>query len=288
MISIFSKRAFLNINPSQDYDPSRKPHKGGHLMRVSSMIRADQITDRIGDSRLNPESGYENDVCIYVKPRVQKGDDFEFKGRVNYLDIIDGHNLGQLLINHPDVICIVCSKADEETMKSVIKNKIIYIPQHHCNFERLQRKSDAVRRIGVIGELPAFEFLPKGLDEALKERNIELVKFSRFFSRQDVVDFYMSIDMQIVWRPWKKILSNPLKIVNAASFGIPTIALNEKAFEEIHGAYFPVKDFDHLLQKLDDYIAHPELHSDIADHHREKAEFYHIDNVTDMYRGLNK
>ena len=46
-ISIFAKEAFLNINPSQPFRIRTKPIRGGHLQRVSSMIRGDQITDFI-------------------------------------------------------------------------------------------------------------------------------------------------------------------------------------------------------------------------------------------------
>ena len=90
MISIFTKRAFFNINPHEDYDKRTKPPRG-HLMRVSSMIRGDQIADYIG-AKLNPSSGFEDDVCIYVKPHVERPP-FDFKGKKSYLDIVDGWGL---------------------------------------------------------------------------------------------------------------------------------------------------------------------------------------------------
>lgn len=287
MISIFAKEAFLNINPSQPFRLRTKPIRGGHLQRVSSIIRGDQIAEAIG-AKYNPTSGYENDTCIYVKPRVPKGEDFKFEGRKAYLDIIDGHNLGQVALKHPEVGVIVCSKADELIMKSVIPNEIVYIPQHHCNFERQVKKVDAIRRIGVIGELPAFEFLPKGLDEELKKRNIELVKFSRFFTRKDICDFYMSIDLQIVWRPYKKLLSNPLKIVNGMAFGVPTIALDERAFLELQNYYVPVNSFEEFLKELDRLRENKPGYIGFGRRIIEKSEYYHIDNIAKMYRSLDK
>src|SRR3972149_3581238 len=110
MISIFAKPSFLNINPSQSFKDRVSPPRG-QLMRVSSTIRGDQIADQIG-AKLNPTSGYENDVCIYIKPMVRKGEDFKFEGRRAYIDIIDGHNLGGLVAKYPDVGAIVCSRAD--------------------------------------------------------------------------------------------------------------------------------------------------------------------------------
>src|SRR6267142_3781020 len=112
MISIFAKEAFLNVNPHEPFRLRTKPVKSGHLQRVSSIIRGEQIAEAIG-ARFNPKSWYQEDTCIYVKPRVQNGDDFVFEGKKNYVDIVDGHNLGQVLLKHPDVGCIVCSRTDE-------------------------------------------------------------------------------------------------------------------------------------------------------------------------------
>ena len=287
MISIFAKPAFLNVNPNEAFKDRTKPVRSGHLMRVSSMIRGDQIATTIG-AKLNPESGYEDDVCIYVKPHVRKGNDFNFEGRKVYLDIVDGHNLGELALKHPEVTVIVCSQVDYDTMSKVIPNKIILIPQHHCNFERFERTRRKIKSVGVIGTKHAFPHLPKGLREALAERKIELIEFSRFFKRQDIIDFYMSIDLQIVWRPYKKLLSNPLKIVNAASFGIPTIALNEPAFHELEGNYLGVNSLEGLLSELDYLVKKPKIYDIRSWYCVRKAEEYHINNIAKLYKELDQ
>jgi hypothetical protein len=288
MLSFFYREAFLNVNPGEPLRLRTKPIKSGHIMRVSSIIRGDQIANYLG-AKINPTSGYDNDTCIYVKPQVRKGDDLKLEGKKAYLDIIDGANLALVAHRHPEVGVIVCSKADYKIMSNELpNNKIVLIPQHHCNFERIKRTRTEIKRVGVIGTRGAFPFLPKGLKEALAERGIELIEFSNFFSRQDIIDFYMSIDLQIVWRPYKKILSNPLKIVNAASFGIPTIALDELAFEEFYGCYMPVRNFDEFLEKLDNYISYPELHDSMSKRMIELAEEYHIENVAKLYKELDK
>lgn len=286
MISIFAKEAFLNVNPSQPFRLRTKPLRGGHLQRVSSMIRGDQITDQIG-AKFNPEGGYENDVCIYVKPYVRADQDFVFEGRKAYLDIIDGHNLGQLALKHPEVGVIVCSQADYETMSSVIPNKIVLIPQHHCNYDRVKRTRTEIKTVGVIGTSGAFPFLPKGLKEELEKRGMELIEFSRFYSRQDIINFYQKIDVQMVWRPYKKLLSNPLKMVNASSFGIPTIALDEKAFKEMAGCYLPVRNFEEFLAALDRLRNSSELYSALSDSCLYKAEEYHIETIGELYKELD-
>lgn len=286
-ISIFAKQAFLNVNPSQTYIHNGEKPKRGHLMRVSSMIRGDQIADRIG-ARYNPTEGYQDDVCIYVKPHLKKNNmDFHFEGKKAYIDIVDGHNLGHLMKRYPEVGVIVCSKADYDTMKAELTNEIVLIPQHHCNFDRIVREREGITRIGMIGEENAFEWLPAGLERELKERGIELVKFSKFFTRADIIDFYMGIDIQIVWRPYKKVLSNPLKIVNASSFGIPTVALDEKAFWEMKGCYIPVDNMESLLFAID-RLKEPWLYWTYSTACLAKSEEYHIDNIGELYKNLDK
>ena len=285
-ISIFAKEAFLNTNPHEPFRVRTKPVRAGHLQRVSSMIRGDQIADLIG-AKFNPTSGYENDVCVYVKPMVRKGDDFKFEGKP-YLDIIDGHNLGQVLLKHPEVTGVVCSQADYDTMSRVVPNKLVLIPQHHCNFERVKRTRKGIKTVGVIGVAEAFSFLPKDLKPELEKRRLELLEFSHFFSRQDIIDFYQQIDLQLVWRPYKKLLSNPLKLVNAASFGIPTIALDEKAFKELDGAYLPVDTFSGFLTVLDSLVASPSTYNRYSEECIRQAERYHIENIAKLYLNLGK
>ena len=126
-ISIFAKKAFLNINPSQDFDKRTKPIRGGHLQRVSSMIRADQVAEYLG-AKLNPRRGYKNDVCIYVKPHVKSGGDFKFEGKRSYLDIIDGWALLPILGKHLEVSIIACSKQDYLNLSNIMPNKVVLIP----------------------------------------------------------------------------------------------------------------------------------------------------------------
>src|SRR3990172_9944834 len=113
MISIFAKPSFLNINPSQSFKDRVSPPRG-QLMRVSSTIRGDQIAEQIG-AKLNPESGFENDVCIYVKPYWREPFEFHFAGRP-YLDIIDTYKLTRLANRFPEVTVITCSKNDQRVI----------------------------------------------------------------------------------------------------------------------------------------------------------------------------
>lgn len=278
MINIFAKEAFLNTNPSQPFKERTKPVVAGHLQRVSSMIRGDQIADYIG-ANLNPdpETTDPNDTNIYVKPMVRKGADLEMRGKA-WIDIIDGHNLGQVALKHPEVGIITCSEVDAAAMRSCVPNKVVCIPQHHCNFERLQHDTYSVETVGVIGTEDSFKHIPESIEKGLAEYGVKLLKYSKFFTRQDIIDFYMQIDVQLVWRPYKKRLSNPLKIVNAGSFSIPTVALDESAFEEVYGMYVPVSNADRALSAI--------INLHLLEFDYSKAENYHISKIAERYKAL--
>lgn len=284
MISIFAKEAFLNTDPHQPFKKENY-HGRGHLQRVSSMIRGNQIADRLG-AKFNPTKGYKNDICIYVKPHIKKGTKkFNF-AKKSYIDIIDGHNLGELAKEYPKVGVIVCSHADYKIMSEELENKVVLIPQHHCNFDHVERTREGIKNVGIIGVDKAFDFLPKGTEKKLNDLGIKLIKFSKFFERQDIIDFYMNIDLQIVWRPYKKVLSNPLKIVNAASFGIPTVALDEPAFAEVSGAYIPAKYNEELITFVEAFKENPDFYEMYKEDCLRIAEPYHIDNIIKLYKEL--
>jgi hypothetical protein len=273
-ISIFAKRHF-------------RARRDGHLQRVSSIIRGYQIAEYLG-AKLNPTEGFESDVCIYVKPHVKPVDDIPFYGHA-YLDIIDGNNLIHLAQKHPDVSVITCSYASFSSVTSQINNKVILIPQHHCNFERFQKKGADVLTVGCIGTKSAFVNIPPQLIESIKALGIHFIEFSNFQSREDIVDFYKKIDVQMVWRPYMReasTLSNPLKIVNAASFGVPTIALDEMAFYEMKGYYFPVETEKEFIDQLIRLKSSTALYSEYSEKCFKKAENYHITRVGKLYKDL--
>lgn len=285
-VSIFAHRAFLSVSPSQEFVYSGTKPGRGYLKRVSSIIRADQIAEAIG-AKLNPKRGYQKDVCIYVKPELDSSGDLKFEGKSSYLDVIDELGYVPVLKKHPQVSAIVLSENDYLTLASEgITNRIVLIPQHHCNFDREKRTRKKVTTVGIIGTRPAFSYLPADLNPHLTQRGMNLLMFSEFFKRQDVIDFYKKIDIQIVWRPYRKKLANPLKIVNAASFGIPTIALEETYFKEMGHCYMGVRSLDHFLIELDRLRASPTRYDAYSALCLKKSEEYHIDNISKLYKNL--
>ncbi len=273
---------------------AKPPFEIRHLMRVSSIIRGEQLAAYMQNARLNPLSGYEDDVCIYVKPNIRPGNDYKFEKR-SWIDVHDGFDLRHTLRKYPEVGCISMSDHSTYVLKQYIKNKIVTIPQHHMNFEKAVRnEKNGILRVGVTGSPAAFGVIPDQIRQGLKDRNIQLVEWSHFYPRTSVAKFHERIDLHLQWRPWRKNLSSPLKIVNAASFGVPTIALitDEPSFEmEVPGCYIGVDTPEKWLTELDTLMSPDGTTSDryneIVKTCLETAEKYHIDNNIKLFQELD-
>jgi len=246
------------------------------MMSLSSLIRGHQIAERLG-AKLNPTEGYENDVCIYVKPGERK-----FEG-IPYIDIVDEEGA---LIRHPEIPVIACSEFSGKVLSKYPHKKIVVIPQQHCNFERLKRTRNDITCVGMIAQPGAWPYVPKEIGERLKERGIEFVQYSNFLTRQDIVDFYQKIDVQVMWRPFNLKMGNPLKLVNAMSFGVPTIALPDNGILELEGYYLKAYTPDDVITQLDRLIREPSLYEEYSLKGLAKAEEYHIDNICKLYKEL--
>lgn len=255
-----------------------------HLQRVSSMIRGEQIAAYMLGCRLNPPSGYEDDICIYVKPYIGRGQEFKFEKR-SYIDLLDAYGLTEVLNRYPEVSAITFSDWDYAEVSKQIKNKVVNIPHHHVNFERQKRQRSGITRVGIIGSFEAFGHIPQEIRDGLKKRGINLAEHQTFYPRTVVADFYKAIDVQLLWRPYNA-SRNPFKIVNASAFGVPTIALDEPWFNEMDGCYIPVKTPQEWLEQLDILIGNQPEYNRIADICLEKSEKYHIENIVKLYEAL--
>lgn len=266
---------------------AKPPFEMKHLQRVSSIIRGEQISAYMGNARLNPESGYENDTCIYVKPHIKPDNYFKFEKK-SWLDIQDAWGLIPTLEKYPNVGVITYSDQEDEKL-SFLPNKRAKIPHHHVNFEREVRKRDKITRVGVTGSGDAFKQISEEIKEGLRKRNITLDYYSNFYPRMSVARFHGSLDIHMHWRHFlRRRLSAPFKIINAMSFGVPTIALDEPSFKEVEGTYIPVKTPQEWLEKLDMLIANPKLYKHYADAGLKKAEEYHISNIAKLYERLDQ
>lgn len=252
----------------------------------SLIKRGYQIAEEIG-AKLNPKQDYQDDICIYVKPTLDSNQDMIFKGKSSYLDLIDYWQYIPLLRKHPKTIAIVCSERDYIYLASEgITNKTTIIPQHHCNFDQEKRDRKNILVVGAVGTRRSLRHLPQELEPQLNERGVNLLIHNETDSRQDLVNFYKKIDIQIVWRPWKKNLANPLQIVNAASYGIPSIALEENYFNEMGNCYISINGLGNFFTELDLLINSSSRYAALSSLCLIKAKKYHISNIAKLYKNL--
>jgi len=229
----------------------------------SGEIRGRQIANHLG-AKLNPTDGY-SDINIWVKKQPP-----EDPPRWTYLDIVDGKERLPWLVQHPEVRVIASSVSGARYVERVLGRKPWLIPQHHCNIERRRHqprlKSPRLGFVGGRASCPPAEW--------------GVVRYD-CQTREDVCRAYKAIDVQVVWRRTRRPLKNPLKIVNAAAFGIPTIAYPEPGYEEMEGFYWRATNEGECLQALADIAAGCDV-----ERLAEKAEEYHIERIAQLYRGL--
>ena len=250
----------------------------------AGIIRGKQISEYI-DGKLNPIDGYENDICIYIKCVPPKN-----YPKHTYVDVIEDSAGLRWAKSHPDVGIIASSKSMYDHLRLTLKNKIVFIPQHHCNFEQWIRPLRDIKVAGIIGNKAAFQYPLDKLRERLEYINIELKTLIKhdFQSREEIVEFYKNIDIQLVWRPENDTpLRNPLKIINAMSYGIPTVAYPEITFvEECSGLFSEATTIDKLIQEvkwLKDALHWYYMYARVGVH---KSVNYHIDTISKLYLQL--
>ena len=235
----------------------------------SGEIRGWQMSEYLG-AYLNPADGYERDVCIWVK-RPPPDDHPES----TYLDIVDAHERVGWLVRHEDVGVIASSVSGQRYLQEKLGRHVVYIPQHHCNIERAPHVKRDPLRLGVVGgkaSAPPDDF--------------GVTWWGKCRTREDVVSAYGQIDVQVIWRQTNRPLKNPLKIINAASFGIPTIAYPEPGYEEMEGWYVPAKTKEQVEESLEALRAGGIETVWNEGRLLEKAEEYHIDHIAQRYLEL--
>lgn len=251
------------------------------LYRGTSLIRGEQVTEYTG-GKYNPKSGYDQDICIYLKPKtldhIKDGSYVDFSDCEEYLI--------KLLQDRPKIKVIVSSLASLEFLKEKLQNKLFLIPEHHCNFDRVVRTRKEINTVGFIGTPRSFTYPLPDITKRLGKIGFKFITNSNYKNRQDVIDFYQQIDLQIVWyindnSPFK----HPTKFINAASFGIPTIANWLLGYREWEDNYVPVNSIDEMMAEVKKM-----KNKDYYDLWSRKiikaAEAYHIENIAKLYKQL--
>lgn len=276
MISIFAW-------PAHYYKRGTISNRTPHLFRGSSLIRGNQISEHIG-AKLNPEDGYGSDVCIYVKP-------YELKGikKGSYVDIVDCTAYIRRLKNYPDLNIIVLSDEGKRHLeRRGLKNKIVVIPQHHCNIENLKRERREITKVGFIGSPDSFSLPWDEFAGKMAKLGLEFVTNTSFSSREEVVGFYKEIDIQVSWSidlTVQKRLRDSLRLKNAASFGIPTLAYPEINYREFEGNYIKAETPEIMVEEIRK-LTDPKYYDSWSEKVIKAAEPFHISRIAEKYKCL--
>jgi glycosyltransferase involved in cell wall biosynthesis len=239
--------------------------------------------------RFNPEPPYEKDICIYI---LGSTPDSRFSPEYVYHDVVDCGLRRMRRIKRMKGDIIAVSKTQYPILQEFYRGrKVFLIPQHHCNFKREKRPERPVLRVGTIGGDSAIQWPHYSMTRMLKREGLEFVFGYQYHKRQMVVDFYKNLDIQIVFRPTHSrdlmMHLSPLKLANAGSFGIPTVAWPEPGYvaewkDECLWGTNIYEIIDQVKRLRDD----PKLYQEMANRAVVKAEEYHIDNIMRLYKDL--
>src|SRR3989344_1065958 len=270
MISIYGKCPFLRGDKTT----------GVFVVRVSSRIRGEEISAYMG-TKYNPEE--RDGVCIYLKPRsldsIKDGD---------YVDILDDFTLVPKLKERPGIKVIAMSQAQYEYLKENLSNEIFLIHHHHINFERFRRTRNNNLVGGAIGHSKYASDLYGKIKDVLSGSGIDFVPILSYQTRQDMLDFFKKIDFLVAWNIdiYKNYPhSHPTKIINAASFGIPTLTQPIAGYKEFAEFYIPIKNVNSLVReavKLKDV----DYYQSWSDKVYGESERYHISKIAELYKQL--
>lgn len=274
MISINARPSYWDIGHTNEK----------YMHRLSARVRGEEIVEYIG-GKFNAKDREKNDICIFVKPRnltnIQDGD---------YVDVLDEIKLVPLLKMRPKIKVIAMSNVHFEHLKKELKNKIILIPHHHINFEREKRTRNKSLVGGMIGSPSKIIYVVVDkIREALAGVGIEFTICFNSRTRQEMVSYYKSIDFLVNWYLdiYKRdsFYRHPTKILNAASFGIPTLAQPISGYREVEGFYIPIETVDDIVReagKLKSLKYYTQWSRKVV----KEAEKYHISNIAKLYQNL--
>jgi hypothetical protein len=244
---------------------------------LGSIIRGKQIADYIGGTY----KGERGDVNIYIKPtkldEVQDGD---------WVDVSDGEWLFRDLKRRPKIKVIAHSKVTYDILKE-LPNEVVWISQQHLNWERDKRDRNEVATYGYIGHPNELAFkICDEIGEIIKEIGMEWITCFDYKTREDACAFYKKIDLLIIGaKPEifdEPIYKTPTKIINAASFGVPSIAYPTIGYSEFEGYYVHARDLNEIAREVKKF-KDPEYYKEFSEKIREKSEEWHISNVAKKY-----
>jgi len=260
-----------------------------HNTYASRLIRAYQIADRLDCAVNEPPSG-ECKNLIFVKTFPVEIEELYRQYNI-FVDVVDSDVIFPTLAKYPNIRVLAISRTAVDYIEARLENKVFYVPEHHCNFDNFIIPHRTAKIVGFVGYKECFDLPFDAVGFALDKLGLEFVcKFvDDSTTREDVVEFYKTIDIQLCFRSPRNIvgmppeLKNPLKIVNAASFGIPTVSYPEISYMREFSPYLTGRTIDDICSHIERV---KKLDVDIRHQLVEKAKPYHIDKVVDIYRDM--
>lgn len=261
---------------------------GVYPVRLSSRLRGEEIAEYLGGVYTLDGNYDEGGIRIHLKPRhlkrVKDGD---------YVDVIDdAQGLIPHLKNRPKVKVIAYNKPYYDFLKEELpNNEIFLIPHPHINFENKKRVKNKTLIGGMIGKSsPAGYEIFNPIRDALANKGIEIKDWFTYENRKDILGFYKHSDFQVIWyndvpEDIRRFYRYPGKIINAAAFGIPTLAQKILGHSEMEGFYIPVETHEDIVRealKLQDKKYYDQWSKKLI----EKAKEYHISEVAKLYKDL--
>jgi hypothetical protein len=279
MISIFARPSYLgNVYP--------KHTKELNTHRLSSRIRGEEIC-AYGNFKLNPRRGYKNDIKIWVKPT-----GITHIGDGEYVDVLDGLYKDRtiLLAERPKINVIAASYHSYRTLRSTLPNKVVLIPHQHLNWEDFRRTKRAVNTCGYIGSPSpwAFEHYEK-IGKEIRKMGMKWVTCFDYKTREDPIKLFKKIDILVVGG-WHWGDSNPhkmpTKLINAASFGIPSVAYPLNAYRELKGHYIGADNMEQIIKGVRRLKDDARYYQRLSEKVLFMSKKYHISEIVKLYEKL--
>lgn len=257
---------------------------------TSSLLRGRQIAEALGvPCDPSPISARETVVAVKCwHPDFSRFDHL-------YCDIVDSDSLLHVLHASPHVGVITCTEKGRDYVSARIENEIRVIPHHHCNFENRTRSEKEPRVAGYVGCAGNLNLDAAVIQKALGKIGMDFVVLyndGMSLSREDICRFYLSIDLQVVFRKPRLIpnmppeLKNPLKLDNAGSFGVPTVGYPEPCFGAANGGFVQAMNLNQIVEACAALKSDWSLYRRLAESGRQQAQARHIFRIVPMYRDL--
>lgn len=277
----FAKRGFLGNHYHNLVE-------GDTILRLSGETRGAQPAAYL-DAKLNPRVRRPEEVCIFVK-----GHRMELARDGDYIDFSDAATsmLVPWLLTHPRVHVIAHSQYAYEYLRPMFPNRMVCIPQQHINWENaLPTKKNEPLVAGYIGRPSHISVeIQNEIRETLKDVGMEFKVAFTWGTREDAIRFYQSIDI-LVLGGYGKLDANlwqitPTKMINAAAFGVPSIAFMRIGYREFEGYYTQFQTMDDLLYEVE-RLRVESYYQAYSARILARSWVYHISIIAELYRSLD-